>query len=748
MKEPRPWTLPLYQPKPRQSWRFSLLALALVLVGCGRGAPLNVLLVTLDTTRADHLGSYGYSLARTKNIDQLASEGVLCTNAISAAPITLPSHSTIMTGLYPPAHGVRDNGSYALGDDAITLADRLAGAGYDTRAFVSALVLNRRYNLSKGFAGYDDDLWSERRPAMFMIRSRPGPKTAENVAAWIGDWARAKKRKPFFVWMHLFDAHQPYTVPAAERILFPTPYDAEIAVLDRSIGIVLDELRTDHVLDNTLVIVTADHGESLGEHQEKTHGLFIYNATVRVPLILRAPKILPRAETYTGPVRSVDIVPTVLAALHLPGGETTQGENLLPAFRGDVPPPDLPQYTESLLTHIDFGMSELYGIKHGAWKWIRAPQREVYDLAHDPRETHNLYTREGRRGAALDRELEAILADSRRRALAPQRRQVDPETARQLEALGYLSPSGEQTTLAGVDPKTAIGVINQLEDARHLAQKKKWPETEAAVRPVLQQMPTSTSALGLLALARLHQGAFDDAREIYLRMLKLDPHDGRVYGMMGALSLAEGDLDTAERNYRQALAINPASIEALTSLGMIAALRDDDKEAERWLQKASAIDPSYPIASRRLGDIHYERGDFSGALPLYERSLSKEPDFATAVQAGNCARRLGALDQAEKFFHRAARLQPDSWIPTYNLACLKAQEHEEAASLALLATMKGFVKVHLIQQDRDLEAVRRLPGFAPLLKRFHKERHDQRVNARREATEDDDDAEQSKSPPH
>ncbi|MGH7488170.1 MAG: sulfatase, partial [bacterium] len=218
---------------------------------------MNVLLVTLDTTRADHLGCYGFPLARTPRLDALAKEGVRCSNDISAAPITLPSHSTILTGLYPPAHGVRDNGSYALGDDAVTLAERLKRAGYRTQAIVSALVLNRRYNLVQGFEGYDDDLWSEDEPKLFMIRSRPGEKTAARAASWLSGWAKAARpesRRPFFLWMHLFDAHQPYRVTAAERVLFPSAYDAEIGVLDRSVGRVLDELKELDVLDDTLVI--------------------------------------------------------------------------------------------------------------------------------------------------------------------------------------------------------------------------------------------------------------------------------------------------------------------------------------------------------------------------------------------------------------------------------------------------------------------------------------------------------------
>jgi len=708
------------------------LAAGLAMAGCGRSHRPNLLLVTLDTTRADRLGCYGFSLARTPAIDRLAGEGVRCSDAITAAPITLPSHATIMTGLYPPAHGVRDNGTYALGDDAVTLAERLHRAGYRTQAIVSALVLNRRYNLAQGFDGYDDDLWSEDRPKMFLIRSRQGPKTAARAVRWLGEWSREQPRRPFFLWMHLFDAHQPYTAPMVERVRSPTVYDAEIAVLDQAVGRVLDELRREGTLDDTLAVVTADHGESLGEHGEKTHALFIYDATVRVPLILRFPRQLPRGKVYAGPVRTVDVVPTVLAALGLPGGGETQGKDLLPALRGDVEPPDLPQYSESLLAQVGFGMSPLYGVRHAGWKWIRAPRPEVYDLHGDPHELANLYPREARRGAALDRELAAILDDSRRRALAPQKSAMDGETVRNLRALGYLAPAAEREAMKGLDPKDGLPLYAKLEQARHLAQRRQWAESERMLREVVAAVPKNVSALGILAVTLLRQGDLAGAREQYLRILAIDPKQSRVYVMLGAISMLEGDLDGAERNYRQALAVTPGFVEAMSNLGMIAALRDDDAEAERWYRRAMAADPTFPLAYRRLADLHYERNDFAGALELYRKALAEQADdFAAAVQAGNSARRTGQPALAADYFARAAHDRPASWVPIYNLACLKAAGGDRQGALALLASMRGFRRTALIAKDPDLAAVRALPGYAAVLRQIKADIRTQRQAGRR-----------------
>jgi arylsulfatase A-like enzyme/Flp pilus assembly protein TadD len=704
--------------------RLGLLGL-LGLLGAGCSRPrLNVLLVTLDTTRADRIGCYGFPLARTPRLDRLAREGVRCADAISAAPITLPSHSTIMTGLYPPAHGVRDNGSYALGDDAVTLAERLKKAGYHTQALVSALVLNRRYNLVQGFDGYDDDLWSEDDPKLFMIRSRPGEKTAARTAAWLDGWAKgepAASRRPFFLWMHLFDAHQPYRARAADRVLSPSIYDAEIAVLDRAVGQVLDELQKLQVLDDTLVIVTADHGESLGEHGEKTHAVFVYDATVRVPLLLRSPRLLPRGEVYQGPVRSVDLVPTILAALGLPGGEETQGTNLLPAFTGKVPPPDLPQYSESLLSEVGFGMAPLYAVRHDGFKWIRAPRSEVYDLKADPRELKNLFPADSaaaRRGARLDRELQTILDDSRRRALAPQKSPMDKETLESLQALGYLAPRTTREAMHGIDPKDGMALYEKLEEARHFAQVQKWPESERLLRELLKETPKNVSAVNILALCLMREGDWPAAREEYLRSLGLDPKQSRVHAMLGTISLIENDFPAAERSYRQALAITPGFVEAMSNLGMLAALRQDDAGAQAWYQKAIAQDPHFPRVYRRLADLYYERGEFAQALAAYRQTLAAEPDdFTALVQGGNAARHAGDPKAAADLFARAARLRPDSWIPIYNQACLAAVGDDPARALTLLATLRGktFVRLDLLTGDPDLDAVRRLPGYPPLL---------------------------------
>ena len=696
------------------------LGTAALLAGCGPKAPEhpNVLLVTLDTTRADRIGCYGYGPAHTPNLDRLAREGVRASDAATAAPITLPSHSSILTGLYPPAHGVRDNGNYALGNDAVTLAERLHDAGYATHAIVSALVLNRRYNLTQGFDAYDDDLWAEDEPKLFMIRMRPAPKTAARASQWLDTWAAAQNRKPFFLWTHFFDAHQPYHAPSTQLLLAPTPYDGEIAYEDAGVGTILDKLSELGELDRTLVIVTADHGESLGEHGEPTHAIFIYDATIRVPLLLRLPGTLPAGRVYDGPVRSVDIVPTVLGALHLPGGDQTQGRDMLRAFRGEEAPPRLPQYCESLLSEVGFGMAPLRGLRADGYKWIRAPKPEVYDLRKDPKETQNLYASEARRGAALDRELEGILQDSAARALSPQKSPMDRETEDMLRALGYLAPRGAKESLGGMDPKDGMPLYNMLDDARHLAQRSKWPQAEAKLKEVLTALPNNISAQNILALVHTKQGNYEEARKDYLKSLALDPKQARVYGVLGTLSLLEGKLDQAEREYKLGLEIWPDFVEAMSNLGMLAALRKDPAGARAWYDKAIAADPGFPRVYRRIADLFYEQGDWRQALHYYEKTLTQHrDDFAGLIQAGNSARRANRPDAARRFFRRAARLRPDSWIPLYNQACLSAALGDPKQAFEQLsdAARHGFARLELLTSDHDLDSLRADPRFAAIV---------------------------------
>ena len=693
------------------------LGILLLAAGCRKPARPNVVVITIDTLRADRLGCYGFALAKTPAIDLLAREGVICRDAIAAAPVTMPSHATIFTGLHPPAHGVRDNGNYSLGEKAVTLAERLKKAGYDTQAFVSALVLNRRYNLSKGFDGYDDDLWSEDRPALFMIRERPGAKSAALAAEWIRRPAR--KEKPFFLWMHVFDPHQPYR-PSPD-VQAPSAYDGEIIRADRAVEMVVRALRESGVLDRTLIVFTADHGESLGEHGEKTHAIFVYDATVKVPLLFRYPSRFPKGESYEGPVRSVDIVPTILGIVGLPGKEETQGVDLTAALAGKEPPPDLAQYSESLVSEVGFGMAPLYALRRGGYKYIRAPRPELYDLRSDPRELHNLFESEKGRAASLDRELTALLAESARRSVASRDNPMSKETMETLMSLGYLTPAGDRSSMGRRDPKDGIAIVEKLEEARHLVQKEKWEESKRLLREILAEIPDHVSARNVLALALLKEGRLEDARREYLESLRIDPRQDRVLTVLGSIAILMGDRTEARRLFRSALEANPGFVEAMCNLGYLDEVDRNWEEARKWIAMAEKADPTYPRANRLSADLWYERGEWAAALKAYRKVLEVFPrDFESLLQAGNCLRRLGKIDEAEHFYLDASDVRPDSWVPHYNRACTRASAGKLEDAMAILTAAEartGLPPKNLLRNDPDMAPLRGFPGFDALVSR-------------------------------
>ncbi|MDR3389558.1 MAG: sulfatase-like hydrolase/transferase [Rudaea sp.] len=703
-----------------------LLPVLLLLAACEREPEHpNVVIITFDTTRADHLGTYGMSLAHTPTIDRLAAEGVRFDDAIAAAPITAVSHASIMTGLLPPAHGVRDNGSFALGDDAVTLAERFKAAGYDTRAYVSAIVLNRRYKLDQGFDVYDDDLWGENEPKLFMIRERPAAETIDRVLGWYGQRSKQAQGKPFFLWVHLFDPHEPRRPPAWATAISPSSYDAAIAYADRELGRLVEALRASGELDHTVFVFTADHGESLGEHNEKTHAIFVYRATTRVPLIVRYPPRFPHGTPYSGPVRNVDIAPTVLDLAHLPGADQTQGTDLTPLARGDAPVADLPQYSESKLAELGFGMAPLFAVRKSGYTFIRAPRPELYDIKADPDETHNLYgdPTYQTRADALDVELEKLLQDSVKHEITTHSSPMSKATMQALQSLGYLQGAEDRASAGGIDPKDGIEVYNKLENARHYAQQRKWVRAEHELKEILAQMPRHFSARSVLALVEFKRGHLDEARAQYLALLAQDPTQFRLYGMLGQIALMQGNYEEAERNNQEALRIAPQFVEAMGQLGLIAMVRGDQATAQRWYDQALKIDPGFPTLHRRLADLHFDRGEYGAALKEYREAYTRQSrDFRSLMQAGASARRAGLPDEAEQLLRQAVALRPKSWIPLYNLACLQAQRGQADAGLQSLgeSIAHGMVYAKLMTEDSDWDALRTDPRFKQLLQKVKK----------------------------
>lgn len=684
----------------------------------------NVLLITIDTCRADRIGAYDFAFAHTQSMDRLAAEGVRCDNAIAAAPITLPSHSSILTGLLPPAHGVRDNGNYALSDEADTLAERLKESGYSTHAIVSAEVLNRRYNLTQGFDEYMDDLWTEDDPKTFMIRDRAAQKTAQGAIEMLDRWSgqETQEAKPFFMWMHLFDPHQPWVGDVPEKQLLPTPYDVEIAQADDGVEAVIQWLRSQDILDNTLVIITADHGESLGEHGEDTHSIFVYDATVKIPMIWRYPAQLPQGLAIDAPTHQIDIVPTILSLLELPAGSPTQGRDLSLILQGDTPDEAYPQYSESKVSEVGFGMAPLHALRYDGYKYIEAPRPELYNLVEDPKELKNRYTHEPEQAEKLKKLLDALITESEARALSSRTNPMDETTLEMLDALGYLASDDERASMGGMDPKDGIKLHTLLSDARHQVQQEKWQQAEATARRLLERSPGHISAQNILALILWNQKRLDEAIEAYEESLRKQPNQHRILLNIGLIQLEQNNVEKAVTALEQSIQLQPRFVESMVYRAYAAMQQDDDEAAQQWNARALAESPESPRVNASIAFVHFQHKEYERALPYYEAALAIQANhYRAALESGLCYLRLKRFDEAIPLFEQALAMRSDRWEAPYNIACIQALSDAPVEALQTLGTLLAK-QDHVMQQkivdaisrDSDLKSLRELPEFATL----------------------------------
>ena len=400
-------------------------AIVVLAAGAARGTtlwlrPSGLIIITLDTTRADRLPAYGFGGVATPAIDRLAARGVVFDEAVSVAPLTLTAHTSLFTGLYPPNHGVRDNADRALDPAHATLARILHDRGFQTAAFVGSVVLSADRGLSRGFDVYDDG-----REHGVPPPRRTGSEVVDSARAWID----RLDDKPFFLWVHLYDVHAPQALPVEFRRAYGDRYEGGIAYIDEQIGRLLDALGRRHRLANTVIVVAGDHGESLGEHGEKEHGIFLYESTLHVPLVLCAPDVA--ATRVAGVTSLVDIFPTVLRLLGVAVPTPRDGVSLVPALTGG-PLPERAIYAESMYAG-HFGWEHLRMIRHGSFKFIDASKPELYDLDRDPNESHNSADEQIATAVAFQRELMSMDVSTHGDAarLPPERRQA-------LEATGYV----------------------------------------------------------------------------------------------------------------------------------------------------------------------------------------------------------------------------------------------------------------------------------------------------------------------
>ncbi|MBI3846310.1 MAG: sulfatase-like hydrolase/transferase [Planctomycetes bacterium] len=615
----------------------------------GRGPGFNVVLVSMDTTRADHLGCYGRRPSPTPNIDGLAGEGTLFRYCEASAPITLASHSSLLTGTDPFVHGARNNGSYFLREENVTIQEILAKNGYTTAAFVGAMVLNREYGLAQGFGLYDD-LYSSPaywRKGVVDSSPREPERPADEVCDHALSWLRAHSDEKFFLFVHFYDAHFPYEPPSRFRAGKLDDYDGEIAFVDEQIGRIRDALCDAGVESRTVVVLTADHGESLGQHAEETHSHTVYESALRVPLVVRAPGAIPRREVASR-VRPIDVVPTLLEFLGMPRKVDALGVNLLPLMMGETLDLDLSAYAETIAPFEEFRFSVVRSLTRGDWKYVHVPRPELYDLAIDPDETNNLADRDPDRVRDLREQLQTRMATAANRgAQGGSTRPVDSDAAQGLRALGYVAymrPSGtesgddelESFEPRGDDPKDHMAEMSRVSAALTDIGRGRFAAAEVALRGVLQDDPSGRANFAMchenLGAIFLAQGRNEEAIEHYRAALAANPQSPANETDLGAALSKIGKLDEAIEHFKAALELHPENATARANLGRVLLRKGEVDAGIGSLREAIRIRPTYFDLYPILASVLWSKGDLAEAATVLDNAVALDPDNAEVRQ--------------------------------------------------------------------------------------------------------------------
>ena len=615
----------------------------LALLGCHRPEtvvnqkPEDVILVTIDTLRADSVGFMGNARVKTPFLDRIASQGIVFANAHAHNVVTLSSHVNILTGLYPYQHGVRDNAGFKLDPKFATVATMLRGHGYATGAFVGAFPLDARFGLNQGFDLYDDNYGKGQTTLDFVIQERRASAVLDAATRWWG--ANAGKKR--FMWIHLYDPHAPYRPPEPFATEYADdPYLGEIAYVDDSLGRALTPL----LGKQTLLIVTADHGEARGDHGEQTHGLFAYESTLKIPLVVWQSGIAHRVEPAY--VRHIDIVPTILEQLGIAKPPALPGVSLLTNANRD-------SYFESLSASINRGWAPLTGVIHGGEKYIDLPVAELYDLPKDPKELNNL-REERRRDVEQARKILASF-----HAEASTRGNISPEEAARLRSLGYVSgsASAKKTYTAADDPKNLVAIDDKMHRVVEAYEKRDLDRALALAREVVAAQPRMSAGYELLAFVQQQReqiadairnlreairlggetqalrmqlallltetGKADEAVKILAPLAK--GNDPDVLNAYGIALADQGKVDEANQQFQHVLQMDPNNAPALQNLGIVALRRDDVKAAHQYLSRALELNPRLPLALNAMGVVYVREGDEARAVESWKRAVEVDP---------------------------------------------------------------------------------------------------------------------------
>lgn len=681
-----------------------MLAMLVVLGGGGwllwsRPTPGPIVIISIDTLRADRLPAYGYAQTKTPTIDALANDGVLFEHAYSHAPQTLPAHVSILSGRLPFEHGVRDNIGFTVSDSEVLLPQVLREQGYATAAFVSSYVLRRQVGLNRGFDVYDDALPKSSPNQSLAMVQRPGRQTVDAATAWI---ARQESER-YFLFVHLYEPHTPYTPPP--EFAAADPYDGEVAYADALTGDLMASLKAAGQYEAATIILLSDHGEGLGTHGEEEHGLFLYRDTIQVPLIIKLPGEASAGRRVREPVQQIDLMPTLRDLIDLPPDSTLRGRTLRPVLDGTGTLPTASIYAETLMPRLHFGWSELYAITDDRYRFIRAPRSELYDLEEDPGEANSIVDERASVRDAMRQALDTLIAG----ASVSTPSTVSDADRERLAALGYvgtsraISASTPGDTLP--DPKDKLGVLQQYRRASVLAGQRQWAAAADAFRAVLKDDPDIGDVWLQLARAEEAQGRLPAALEAYQELIRRQPDDPAGLTGAAAILVQMGRFDEARAHAELATTTAPAIAHEL--LARLALQRGDIEAARRHAADGEAADPSAPLTAFINGLILYNQNRFADAVtPLRQASqrLQARTEQIADVNylLGDTLARLERFGEAEAAFKAELATFPTHVRARAGLAMVYWSTERRTDALATAEQLDSLARQERVPGAREL----------------------------------------------
>ncbi len=628
-----------------------------------------IILISIDTCRADYLSCYGYPRRTTPNIDAIAQQAVLFEQVITPVPLTLPAHSSMLTGTIPPYHGVRNNLNYKFREWNTSVAEILREHDYRTGAIISAFVLDAQFGLNQGFETYNDDFIEARHYGEYM--ERKAQETSEFACRWLEE----NRDEKFFLFLHYFDPHDAYVPPEPFASRFADNlYAGEIAYTDDCIGRVIEKLKALGLYDSSLIIIVSDHGEGLGQHAEETHGYFIYQSTVRVPLIFKLPGG-SKPSKVSEPVAVIDIAPTILRMLRVPVPAKVQGRDLSGLFtkkQGGKKQKEI--YCESIGA-TQYGCNPLFGVVQGRWKYIETTKPELYDIVQDPDETKNLVETETRQAKILQDRLKHILSEQGHAGQEDSKATLDQKSLQRLASLGYVG-GGEVSEEFNIDlnkedPKDLIGVYNLERKYNRLFMMQQYDEAEKICRQILKQRPDYAGAHRYMGEIAMKRDQPAEAAAHLAEALRLDNSRPDIHEVMAVAMTMLGRLDEAYKHHQEALRIMPDEPKFIHNFGTLLAKQGKPEQAIAMFKKALEIDPDYVDAYHNLGNILAQQGKMNEAANYWRESLRRKPGQTNVLEnLGKISYEEGKMDEAIEYLKKSIQVNPQQSRVYFNLGLI------------------------------------------------------------------------------